>query len=109
MTAVVYFEGSFDGALVVKPYPMFVVVVGGGEGGTWARYHPGQPPPWFMQNDLKVIFKFDWEQGHPACIDAYYWGYLATLLAWVALVPIGAVKLLMRIRARLYSPPLSIR
>lgn len=109
MTAVVYFEGSFGGALVVKPYPMFVVVVGGGEGGAWARHHPGQPPPWFMQDDLNVIFKFDWEQGRPAWIEPYFWGYLATLLAWVALVPIGAVKLLIRIRARLYSPPLSIR
>ena len=109
MTGVVYFGGSFDGAFVVKPYPMYHVVFGGGEAGTWARHHPGQPPPWFMQDDLKVIINFDWEQGHPAGIDAYIWGYLATLLAWVVLAPIGAVKLIIRIRARLYSPPLSIR
>ena len=109
MTGLVFFEGAFDGALVVKPYPTHQVAFGGGEEGIWARHHPGQPPPWFMQKNLKVIFSFDWEQGRPAWIDAYFWGYLATLLAWVALAPIGAVELIIRIRARLYSPPLSIR
>jgi len=109
MTGLVFFEGAFDGALVVKPYPTHQVAFGGGEEGTWARHHPGAPLPWFMQKDLKVILSFDWEQGHPAWTDAYYWGYLATLLAWVVLVPVGAVKLISRIRARLYAPPLSIR
>lgn len=109
MTGLVFFEGSFAGALVVKPYPTYQVAFGGGEEGIWARYHPGQPLPWFMQDDLKVILSFDWEQGRSAWIDAYLWGYLATLLAWVVLVPIGAVTLLIRIRARLYLPPLSIR
>ena len=109
MTGLVFFEGAFDGALVLKPYPMRHVAFGGGEEGAWARHHPGQPPPWFMQKDLKVILSFDWEQGRPVWIDAYYWGYLATLLAWVVLAPLGAVKLIIRIRTRLYSPPLSIR
>lgn len=109
MTGLVFFEGSFEGALVVKPYPTHQVAFGGGEEGIWARYHPGQTPPWFMQNDLKVIMSFDWEQGRPAWTAAYLWGYLATLLAWVVIAPIGAVKVIIRIRARLYSPPLSIR
>jgi hypothetical protein len=109
MTGLVFFEGSFAGALVVKPYPTHQVAFGGGEEGIWSRYHPGEPIPWFMQKDLKVIFSFDWEQGRPAWIDAYLWGYLAMVFAWVALAPIGAVKLIVRIRARLYSPPLSIR
>ena len=108
MTGLVFFEGSFEGAFVVKPYPMYHVLFGGGEAGTWARHHPGQPPPWFMQDDLKVIFTLDWEQGYPAFIDAYVWGYLVTLLVWVVLAPIGAVKLIIWIRARLYTPPLSI-
>ena len=109
MTAVVYFEGSFDGAFVVKPYPMYQVVFGGGEAGTWARHHRGQLPPWFMQDDLKVIFRFDWEQGFPAWINAYYWGYLATLLVWAVIALVAPVKLLMMIRARFDSAPLSIR
>ncbi len=109
MTGLVFFEGSFAGALVFKPYPTPQVAFGGGEEGIWARYHPGQPPPWFMQKDLKVILSFDWEQGRAAWIDAYLWGYLATLLAWVALAPMSAVQLIIRIRARFYSPPLSIR
>ena len=109
MTAVVFFESSFDGALVVKPYPMYHVVFGGGEAGAWARHHPGQPLPWFMQDDLKLIFKFDWEQGHPAWTDAYYWGYLATLLVWAVIALIAPVKLLVMIRARFDSAPLSIR
>ena len=72
MTGFVFFEGSFGGALVVKPYPTHQVVFGGGEEGTWARHHPGQPPPWFMQEDLKVISSFDWEQGRPAWIDRIF-------------------------------------
>ncbi|HEX6186452.1 MAG TPA: hypothetical protein VFZ40_00115 [Pyrinomonadaceae bacterium] len=109
MTGFVFFEGSFDGAFVVKPYPMYQVVFGGGEAGAWARHHPGQPPPWFMQDDLKVIFRFDWEQGHPARIGAYIWGYLATLLFWAVIALIVPVKLLMMIRARFDAAALSIR
>ena len=109
MTGLVFFEGSFEGAFVVKPYPMYHVLFGGGEAGTWARHHPGQPPPWFMQDDLKVIFALDWEQGYPAFIDAYVWGYLATLLVWAGIALIAPVKLLMMIRARFDSAPLSIR
>jgi hypothetical protein len=45
MTGLVYSEGGFEGALVIKPYPMRVAAFGGGEEGTWARHHPGQPPP----------------------------------------------------------------
>lgn len=109
MTGLVFFEGSFESAFVVKPYPMYHVLFGGGEAGTWARHNPGQPPPWFMQENLRVIFRFDWEQGRPAFIEAYVWGYLAILLAWVVLVPLAAVRLLMLIRARFESAPLSIR
>lgn len=99
MTGLVYSEGSFDGALVVKPYPMHAVAFGGGEEGAWARRHPGQPPPWFMQKDLMVITSFSWEDGRPAWLTAYALGYLATLLAWVALVATGAFKLI-RVLAR---------
>lgn len=109
MTALVYFEGSFDGALVVKPYPMYAIVFGGGEDGTWARHHPGETSPWFMQKDLSVIFRFSWEEGEPVWVSAYVLGFLATFLAWVALAIIGPVKLLIGTRARLYSPPVSIR
>lgn len=108
MTAIVYFEGSFDGAFVVKPYPMREVVVGGGEAGLWARHNPGHPPPWFMQDDLQVVFNFDWESGYPAWIGAYILGYLATHLTWVALVFIGAGKLVSA-RARINLTSLSIR
>ena len=95
MTGLVYFEGSFEGALVVKPYPMYPVVFGGGEAGTWARRHPGQSIPWFMQKDLRVITDFSWEEGVPAGVTIYIFGALATLLAWVILAVIGAVKVLM--------------
>lgn len=110
MTGLVYFEGSFDGALVVKPYPMFVMVFGGGEDGAWVRRHPGEPLPWFMQKNLKIISGFSWEEGgDPAWVTAYELGFLATFLVWLALAVIGPVRLLIVIRARLYSPPLSIR
>jgi hypothetical protein len=99
MTGLVYAEGGFEGALVVKPYPMPAVSFGGGEEGAWARRHPGQPPPWFMQKDLKVISRFSWEEGRPAWVTAYGLGYLATLVAWVALAVIGAVRLI-RVLAR---------
>ena len=99
MTGLVYSEGGFDGALVVKPYPMHVVAFGGGEEGAWARHHPGQTPPWFMQKDLMVISSFSWEEGGPAWVTAYDLGYLATLLAWVALAVIGAIRLI-RVLAR---------
>jgi hypothetical protein len=94
LTGLVYSEGGFDGALVVKPYPMHKVAFGGGEEGTWARHHPGQTPPWFMQKDLTVIYSFSWEEGRPAWITAYALGYLATILAWVALAVIGAIRLI---------------
>lgn len=109
LTGLVYFEGSFEGALVLKPYPTYQVGFGGGEEGAWTRHHPGQQTPWFMQDDLKVISKFDWEQGRPAWTDAYFSGHLATLLGWVVIALIAPVKLLMMIRARFVSAPLSIR
>lgn len=62
-----------------------------------------------MQDDLKAIFIFDWEQGHPVWTGAYFWGYLATLLVWVVIALVAPVKLLMMIRARFVSAPLSIR
>jgi hypothetical protein len=99
MTGLVYAEGGFEGALVVKPYPMRVMAFGGGEEGAWARRHPGQTPPWFMRKDLTVISRFSWEEGSPALVTAYALGYLATLLAWVALAIIGAVRLF-RVLAR---------
>lgn len=108
-TALVYSEGSFDGALVVKPYPMYAIVFGGGEDRAWARHHPGEASPWFMQKELRVISRFSWEEGgDPAWVSAYVFGFVATLLVWVALAVYGPVKLLIRIRARLYSAPLSI-
>ncbi len=94
MTGLVYFEGSFERAFVVKPYPMFPVAFGGGEQGMWARLHPGQPLPWFMQKDLRIITTFDWEQGEPAEVTMYFLGFLATLLAWMVLAVIGAFKVL---------------
>jgi hypothetical protein len=94
MTALVYREGDFAGALVLKPYPMYPVIFGGGEEGHWARRHPGQPPPWFMQQDLKIISRFDWEQGRPNWVEAYGWGALANLLAWLVLAFTAAIKLI---------------
>lgn len=99
MTGLVYAEGGFEGALVVKPYPMREAAFGGGEEGAWARHHPGQGPPWFMRKDLTVISRFSWEEGGPAWVTAYGLGYLATLLAWAALALIGAVRLI-RVLAR---------
>lgn len=37
MTGLVYVEGDFAGALVLKPHPMRHVTFGGGEEGAWAR------------------------------------------------------------------------
>lgn len=93
MTGLVYAEGGFDGALVRKPYPMYPVIFGGGEEGAWARHHPGEKPPWFMQPDVVVIARFSWEEGAPAWVTAYEWGCLVTLVAWVALAVSGAVTL----------------
>lgn len=95
MTGIVYSEGGFDGALVVKPYPMHVVVFGGGEEGAWARHHPGQTAPWFMKNGLIVISKFSWEEGSPAWVVAYSLGYLVTLLAWVGIACVGVFRVVM--------------
>ena len=108
MTGLVYAEGGFEGALVVKPYPMFQVAFGGGEAGNWARHHPGQPLPWFMQEDLAVIFGFSWEEGEPLLVTTYFLGCLATLLAWVVLAAIGAFKVI-RILARREKSDLSIK
>ena len=94
MTALVYFEGDFAGALVMKPYPMYRVLFGGGEEGNWARRHPGEPPPWFMQDDLKIILPFDWEYGSPIWIEVYVWGAVANLLAWLVLAFAAAIKLI---------------
>lgn len=92
-TGLVYEEGGFGGVLVVKPRPTHAVSFGGGEEGTWARHHPGQAMPWFMQRDLHVISTFSWEEGVPRWITAYYWGYLATMLAWGCLFVIGLFRL----------------
>ena len=94
MTALVYFEGDFGGALVLKPYPMYPWVVGGGEEGAWARHHPGEPTPWFMQKDLNIISRFDWEQGSPIWVEAYMWGALSTWLAWLVLAFTAVLKLI---------------
>ena len=108
MTGLVYSEGGFEGAFVVKPYPMYTVAFGGGEAGTWARRHPGQPLPWFMQEDLIVISRFSWEEGVPALVTAYFLGWLATLLSWVVLAVMGAVKLI-KVLARRENSDLSIK
>lgn len=100
MTGLVYSEGGFDGALVIKPYPMHGVAFGGGEEGAWARHHLGQALPWFMEKDLMVIFSFSWEEGSPAWVTAYTLGYLATILAWAAFAVIGAVRLISIRRAK---------
>jgi hypothetical protein len=100
LTGIVYPEGDFSGTLVVKPHPMHPVEFGGGEEGTWARHHPGQPLPWFMQNDLTRIYRFSWEEGIPAWLTAYRLGYLAAHLAWVALAVIGAVRLVKALARR---------
>lgn len=94
MTALVYREGDFAGALVLKPYPMYPVLFGGGEEGNWARRHPGQPLPWFMQQDLKIISRFDWEQGSPIWVEVYGWGAVATMLACLVLAFAAAIKLI---------------
>jgi hypothetical protein len=94
MTALVYFEGDFAGAVVLKPYPMYPLIFGGGEEGAWARHHPGEPLPWFMQKDLTIISRFDWEQGAPVWVSAYEWGALATMLAWLALAFTAVLKLI---------------
>lgn len=93
LTGLVYEEGGFNGVFVVKPRPTYVVDFGGGEAGTWARHHPGQATPWFMQTNLHVIRRFHWEEGVPMWITAYYWGYLAAALSWVCLSAIGIFRL----------------
>jgi hypothetical protein len=98
MTGLVYAEGDFAGALVIKPYPMLPLTFGGGEEGAWARYHPGKPRPWFMRHDFVEICRFDWEYGVPALVPAYTWGYLLTILAWPVLGVVGVFKLLIRRR-----------
>ena len=95
MTALVYAEGGFEGALVVKPYPMYPVLYGGGEAGIWARHHPGQPLPWYMHEEQRVVHSFSWEEGEPAEVTIYLFGAIGTLLAWVVLAIIGAVKVVM--------------
>lgn len=99
MTGLVYAEGGFEGALVVKPYPTHMLAFGGGEAGTWARHHPGQPLPWFLQEELMIISHFSWEEGSPGWVTGYVLGYVATLLAWIVLAIIGVVKLI-RVLAR---------
>ena len=94
MTGLVYVEGDFAGALVIKPHPMYQVEFGGGEEGAWARHHGGNPLPWFMRHDFVEIRRFDWEYGIPAWVTAYIWGYLLTILAWPALGVVGIIKLL---------------
>jgi hypothetical protein len=56
-----------------------------------------------MRNDLTVISRFSWEEGVPAWITAYELGYLATLLAWIALAIIGAVRLIRVLVRRMTS------
>jgi hypothetical protein len=53
-----------------------------------------------MQKDPRVISSFSWEEGGPAWVTAYGLGYLATLLAWVALAVIGAVRLMRALAGR---------
>lgn len=100
MTALVYEEGGFNGALVVKPRPMFAFVVGGGEAGAWARSHPNEPAPWFQRNDLRVLTRFSWEEGEPAWVAAYTWGILLMFAGWLVLAVAGAVRLVRRLARR---------
>lgn len=100
MTGLVYWEGSFDGALVIKPYPMPGVAFGGGESGTWVRHHPGEALPWFMRDDFVVLSRFSWEEGYPAWVGAYEWTFLATLLLWVVVAIRGAVALVRLVARR---------
>ncbi len=102
-TGLVYEQGGFNGVFVIKPRPTHVVSFGGGEEGTWARHHPGQAMPWFIQGDLRVISKFSWEEGVPGWVTAYYWGYLATILAWVCLSVSGLFRL-----ARIATKPTTV-
>jgi hypothetical protein len=97
LTGLVYYEGSFDGALVLKPHPTYEVIFGGGEEGTWARHHPGEPLPWFLQADREVVARFSWEQGVPVWVDVYTWGVLVTVAGWVVLSIVGLIRLLKRL------------
>ena len=100
MPGLVYVEGDFAGALVIKPRPMLQPTFGGGEEGAWARHYPGSPRPWFMRNDLIEVWRFDWEYGVPAWVTAYIWAYLFTILGWLAFGVAGAIQCVSAIRKR---------
>lgn len=100
LTGIVYLEGDFSGQLVLKPYPMRQIGFGGGEEGAWVRHHPGQPLPWFMQNDFRVIKWFSWEEGTPGWVTAYGVGYLALHLIWVVLAVAAVVRVVRHLATR---------
>jgi len=92
MTGLVYQEGSFAGALVIKPYPMLQPAFGGGEEGAWARHHPSGDRPWFMRHDYVELWRFDWEYGVPFFVTAYLAAYLVTPVGWVVLGVVWLVR-----------------
>jgi hypothetical protein len=82
-TGVVFDEGGFGVRLVLKPGLSSEVAFGGGEDGQWQRHHPGEPLPWWQQANLSVLLDGDWEEGVPAWVELYRWGFVAlALLGW---------------------------
>lgn len=100
MTGLVYQEGGFGAALVIKPHPMLQPSFSGGEEGAWARHHPGSERPWFQRGAYVELHRFDWEYAVPRWVTAYLAGYLLTPLAWLGFGVFGIFKFLKRQRTR---------
>ncbi|MGH7028743.1 hypothetical protein [Brevundimonas sp.] len=97
MTARVFLEGALgDNHLMLKPYPSFDNGLGGGEEGTWARAHPGQPPPWWQSPDaIRLLDGGSWEEEPVLWPTFYMLGYLLTPVLWLVLA-VGGLRRLIR-------------
>ena len=98
MTVRVYGEGEpGQSVLVLKPHLSLEIEVGGGEDGTWARAHPGAPPPWW-QSDHLVTLADGGDMENPVAWTWFYdVGITLTQLLWIGFV-LGCVRLVLRRR-----------
>ncbi len=94
--------GSLDYQLILKPYPTFLLEVGGGEEGSYKRRMlQGEFPNWLASGNYKIINSGSLES------PTQYWEYLRGLIlvsvftGWIIMITSLLTKVLKAIYERL--------
>jgi hypothetical protein len=102
LTGVIVPEGALgDSYLVLKPQPSLDRYFGGGEEGSWARAHPGEPAPWWQDRESRsAIYLGDWENGSTTAGTLNMVATLLLPLTLLGLLGLAVAALIRRLRGK---------